>query len=614
MPSSEHEYSRRRAAAVESERHWRLIAGVLRAVMVGFTVTGGGIFVAGFVGLLPAMAALLLAGVAALAMLAVALAQEMVAMRAVRSAEAAAYNDECLGRLERRWDRLPEPAVDVPESHRGMSDDLDLFGPRSVFHWFCRAGLPGARRRLRDWMLSPANPEAIRQRQVAARDLADRIDLRERVSVETRLLASGADALQDFVTWAESPSWYAGHPMLAWAVILVPSAGVAVVVAALAGAVSTDVATAAVVVMFVVNLLLYGINAGPVHDRFRLLVGRHGAARGLREVCAIITAEPATCPLQRRIHDIVAGRDGGALAALKSLSLLATFVTNLQLLKILMLPLQLLFLVDFHVLRLMESWARRHGRSVRGWCDAVDDFEALVSLAGVAHDEPDWAMPDVDAEAVSLVALGLAHPLLPAPVRVANDVTLGPPGTFMLLTGSNMAGKSTLLRAIGVNTILARAGAPVCAVRMTAPPLILATSMRVHDSLHEGVSFFLAELFRLRNVVAEARCARSDGCRALFLLDEILQGTNSAERAIAVERVVRHLVAQGAIGAISTHDLGLAANPALASAARTFHLRETLHANGSGMSFDFLLRPGVATTTNALVLLRHVGLADEHEP
>ena len=580
--------------------------------MVGFTVTGGGIVIAGFAGLLAAPVALLLVGAVALALLALALAQGRVALRAAWSAEVAAYNTECLWRLQRLWDRLPEPTVDVPESDRAMSDDLDLFGPRSVFHWLCRAGLPEARRRLRDWMLSPANPEAIRQRQVAARELADRVDLRERLAVETRLLGSGANAVEDFVTWAEAPSWYAGRPLLAWAVILVPAAGAAAVIAASAGAVSTDVGAATFCAMLVVNLFLYGINVGPIHDRFRLLVGRHGVARGLGEVCSIITAEPARCPLLGRIHDVVAAREGGAVPALKSLSLLTTCVTNLQLLWFLMLPFQLLFLIDFHVLRLMESWARHSGGRVRGWCEAVSDFEALASLAGAAHDEPAWAMPAVEAESATLVALGLAHPLLPASSRVANDVTLGPPGTFMLLTGSNMAGKSTLLRAIGVNAILARTGAPACVLSMTAPPLIIVTSMRVRDSLHQGVSFFMAELLRLRDVVAEAERARTDGCRALFLLDEILQGTNSAERSIAVERVVRHLVAHGGIGAISTHDLGLASTAGLASAARPFHLRETWHADGSGMTFDFILRPGVTTTTNALSLLRHVGLADEN--
>jgi hypothetical protein len=187
-------------AAEASEKHWRLMAGVLQAAMVGFTVTGGGIVIAGFAGLLAAPVALLLVGAVALALLALALAQGRVALRAAWSAEVAAYNTECLWRLQRLWDRLPEPTVDVPESDRAMSDDLDLFGPRSVFHWLCRAGLPEARRRLRDWMLSPANPEAIRQRQVAARELADRVDLRERLAVETRLLGSGANAVEDFVT------------------------------------------------------------------------------------------------------------------------------------------------------------------------------------------------------------------------------------------------------------------------------------------------------------------------------------------------------------------------------------------------------------------------------
>jgi DNA mismatch repair ATPase MutS len=237
--------------------------------------------------------------------------------------------------------------------------------------------------------------------------------------------------------------------------------------------------------------------------------------------------------------------------------------------------------------------------------------EALAALATLAHDNPEWVFPTLEPAADTLEAQGLGHPLLPAANRVVNDVAVGPPGTFLLVTGSNMSGKSTLLRAIGVNAVLAGAGGPVCARSLQLPPVALWTTVRVQDSLERGVSFFMAELQRLKLVVDAAREQRErGGPRVFYLLDEILQGTNTVERQIAARRIIAFLVSTGAIGAVSTHDLALADAPELAGSVRPVHFTDIV---GDGvdrpvMSFDYRLRPGVATTTNALRLMELVGL------
>ena len=208
----------------------------------------------------------------------------------------------------------------------------------------------------------------------------------------------------------------------------------------------------------------------------------------------------------------------------------------------------------------IERWQAASGSHARQWFAALAEWDALATLAGLAHDNPAWAYAEIGdpADLAVVAARGLGHPLLAAPMRVLNDVSLGPPGTFLLVTGSNMSGKSTLLRAIGLNTVLAQAGGPVAAEFFRTPPVVVATSMRVEDSLADGTSLFMAELKRLKQIVDAARRQESGGQkrRLLFLLDEILHGTNSVERQIAVRRVMLHLLQQGAIGAISTHDLG----------------------------------------------------------
>jgi DNA mismatch repair ATPase MutS len=206
----------------------------------------------------------------------------------------------------------------------------------------------------------------------------------------------------------------------------------------------------------------------------------------------------------------------------------------------------------------------------------------------------------------------LAHPLIAPVIRVGNDVTVGPPGTLLLVTGSNMSGKSTLLRAIGLNVVLAQAGAPVCAGSLTMPLVELRTSIRLADSLERGVSLFMAELERLKQIVDTAHTP-SRARPLLYLLDEILHGTNTAERLIAARAVLVHLVSAGAVGAVTTHDLTLAADGALATAARPVHFTEQVSGSAgdgaAGMSFDYRLRPGLATSTNALKLLALVGLS-----
>jgi DNA mismatch repair ATPase MutS len=273
--------------------------------------------------------------------------------------------------------------------------------------------------------------------------------------------------------------------------------------------------------------------------------------------------------------------------------------------------LQILGLWDLHVLAALERWQIDSGAHARDWLAALGDAEALSALATLAYDNPDWTMPEIVDGSARVEARALGHPLLPASSRVNNDVTVGPPGTFLLVTGSNMSGKSTLLRAIGTNVVLARAGGPVCAESLRLTPVDMWTSIRIDDSLEAGVSLFMAELRRLKRIVDAAR----DPARPrplLYLLDEILHGTNTAERRVAARRVLTSLIKAEAIGAATTHDLTLADDPALDAAAERVHFTERFERRDGAMAmtFDYRLRPGLATSANALKLLEMIGLGD----
>jgi len=273
-------------------------------------------------------------------------------------------------------------------------------------------------------------------------------------------------------------------------------------------------------------------------------------------------------------------------------------------------PIQTLFAWDIHVLASLEGWKKRAGPHVREWLNALGRLEALAALAALKGDHPAWSLPVFrDEGEPGLLAKGMGHPLLSPTFCVVNDMAIGPAGSFLFVTGSNMSGKSTLLRAVGINVILAQAGGPVCASEMVLTPLQVHTSMRTSDSLSQGVSQYMAELNRIQQVVEAAR--GGEGV-ALYLLDEPLQGTNEAERRVAVQIILKHPLDAGAVGAVATHDLFLDEADHLRETAHAVHLEGTVGDGDSGplLHFDYTLKEGRATSTNALALLRAVGLGE----
>jgi DNA mismatch repair ATPase MutS len=253
----------------------------------------------------------------------------------------------------------------------------------------------------------------------------------------------------------------------------------------------------------------------------------------------------------------------------------------------------------------VEAWRAKYGRSVAEWLEVLGEFEALSSLAAYAYDHPAYPFPEVVDAGPLLDATGLGHPLIPAERRVVNDVTLGEETRVLIVSGSNMSGKSTLLRSVGCNTVMALAGGPVCANRMRLSPLAVGASIAIRDSLLDDTSHFYAELIRLRGIVGLSAGALP----VLFLVDEILHGTNSRDRHRGTATVIRRLLDDGAIGLATTHDLSLGdLEDELAPAVANVHFQDDL-VDGR-MVFDYLLRPGIVERSNALELMRSLGLVD----
>ncbi len=523
-------------------------------------------------------------------------------------------NQQAIARLHRDWAGLPETQITVPPQYRATADDLDLFGHASLFHLLNLAGTLFGKRILRDWLLEPAKPEDIGRRQQAVAELAPYLDLRQTLMLEGRLLADGGNRAESFVDWAEGCPWLLLRPWLLWLCRSLSTSALAIPILTFCGVLPAELGGVAFFAVICLNTLVLASFGGKVHGIFSLLGLRCDEAKQYIRMFALMYSMPASNTELDIVKQDATQLGGGVLQGMRHLNRIAALAKiphNPLVIFFVYLPLQFGFLYDFHILNLLEIWQTYYGKYVRRWFLALGKFEALNSLAGLAADHPSWTMPEIDPTFDRFEARRLGHPLLPTKTCTTNDVEVGPAGSFLLVSGSNMSGKSTLLRAVGVNTALAQAGAPVCAEQLRMPPVTLATSMRIRDSLEAGVSFYMAELMRLKEIVDLARNGDLPKDRPLlYLLDEILLGTNSKERHIAVSRVLQHLLHHGAIGAISTHDLELATSEELAGVCRCVHFCETLHDSDAEqpMTFDYKLRPGIATTTNALKLLEIVGL------
>lgn len=511
-------------------------------------------------------------------------------------------NERAIARIERRWDDLP--AADAPASidlaHHPFAIDLDLFGRASLFQLLGPAATALGGGVLARWLTEPAGRDEILERQRAVTELVDPVEWRLEFAAHGELARGGQSEVDRLLAWAEGPAIRHAGPLKTGVIAILVSFWVL-----LALFLTDRVDTALFAVPLLAGIILSFALSGAIQAAF----DRAGSGeRSLERYASLLeqtAARTFASPRAARLHAMLAGQGGSAPARLRQLDRILGCADLRRGAAILHGPIQALTLWDFWVLFALERWRRDAGAHVRDWLQALAEIDALAVLAALQHDHPGWAQPDIVEEPIYTGEM-LAHPLLPGGHRVANDVTVGPPGSILLVTGSNMSGKSTLLRAIGLNAVLAHAGACACARRLRTPVVILQTSIRVQDSLELGLSYFMAALARLKAVVDAAE--HPPGGRVLmYLLDEILQGTNSAERAVAVRAVARHLLDAGAIGAMTTHDLTLAADEPLKSSAQLVHFTEIVDAAG-GMSFDYTLRPGLATSRNALRLMQMIGI------
>jgi len=507
----------------------------------------------------------------------------------------AAYYERALARMENRWLGKGHQGEVFRDPKHLYADDLDLLGPGSAFELLSTSRTATGDRMLAEWLLAPAPPEIVKARQDAVAELRERLDLREDIALMGEDIRTAIDD-QAMKTWGERPA-VLFFPGARWVALALACAAVATFVLFLAQVLSLRPFLGVVLAE-----LIFGLVVRESVRRVAILVST--PARELKLVRLLLERLEKEPFRSQRLQQLTHALDVHGLTASAEIRRLERNVEYLdsarnQFFRLLAAP--LVWIPQFTMA--IEKWRRECGPHIGEWVAAVGEFEALCSLATFAYERPDAVFPELATEGPLFDGADVRHPLIPRDHAVGNDVKLGGACSLWIVSGSNMSGKSTLLRAVGLNAALAWAGAPVCCTRLRVSPLRIGASIRVNDSLADNKSRFYAEISRLRDIVDLARA----GQPTLFLLDELLSGTNSHDRRIGAAAVIQGLVERGAIGLVTTHDLALAEITAtLGERARNVHFED--HIENGEIHFDYHLRDGVVERSNALELMRAVGL------
>ena len=501
---------------------------------------------------------------------------------------------KALARIEDRWSGTGPTGERIDTAASLYAADLDLFGEGSLFQLLSLARTRMGEDMLASWLLTPSPVSRLVERQTAVGELRHRLDLREEIAVFGDDLRVGVHP-QALIEWAEAPNQMK-RKWLRW--LSLGLAVLAVVTVVLWAEKDTKAPFFAVVI--VESIIVATLRK----EMDYVLHSTENALDDLKLLSSLLARLEPEQYSSPRLQTIKADLCSHSIAGSQAIARLRTIGEVIEsaknpVMRLLNIPL----LYSVQAAYAAEAWRSAHGTAVRRWLQGLGEMEALLSLSGYSFEHPADPFPKFLEGEPCFLATAIGHPLMADGKCVRNDISICGETRAVLISGSNMSGKSTLMRAIGINVVLAMAGAPVRAEEVELTPLHIGASILINDSLREGSSRFYAEITRLRNICALAE----EHAPVLFLLDELLQGTNSKDRLIGAEGAVRALLASGAIGLISTHDLALTSiGDQKDRRLRNVHLQDRIE--DGRMKFDFKLHDGVVTKSNGVELMRLIGL------
>lgn len=508
-------------------------------------------------------------------------------------------NDISIKRFTDDWKEFEDRGDEFIDENHPFTQDLDIFGRASLFQWINTANTRIGRHALKSALSEPASKITdIKARQDAVGELAGMGWWRQRFAVEGMKVKDKIKDEENLLRWAEDRNALYHNNWLILTVTIMPVITISSLILSYGFHLVPRTA------FTILAIVQFGMLYLWVNDRNRALSTVYRYKNEIKLYAKMLRyfEKPRfkSAYLNKLQSGLLNSKGEKASEQIKRLEKIADWISNRE--NAMFLPINILLLWDYHSMIALEKWKEQSGQNIKKWMETMGEIEALSSLAVIRHDYPHWAVPEFTSMPSVLKAKSLGHPLLGAR-KVCNDLSIEKPASTLLITGSNMSGKSTYLRTGGINMVLAYAGAPVCASYIKCSIMDIHTCMRVKDNLEKNISSFYAEILRIRDIVNASKGDR----QVFFLLDEIFKGTNSHDRHVGAERVIRNLCKNGAVGMASTHDLELGdLEKDSGGQVKNYHFQE--YYRDDEIHFDYKLRLGVSTTRNALYLIRMAGI------
>lgn len=507
-------------------------------------------------------------------------------------------NEMSLKRIQGQWGSFEDTGEEFIDINHKFSHDLDIFGKGSVFQYINTTKTAMGRQKLKKALTEmPENLNVIKQRQSAITELSTKLKMRQRLAAEGFIVKS-IQKTEPFVDWVyeRTPFFLKKEVVIVFRILPFLT-----VTGCYLGFVARLINIFIPVALLAFNLILLRLYRKRRTEILNTAENYKDNLEVFYKMLGVIEKNKFSSELLAFLKERLYNKEGlSASMQLKKLFKIADSISSRH--APFYIFINLLVLWDYQTLISLESWKEKSGAYVKDWIDSIGEFEYMSSLAVLSHDNPEWVLPDLYNKTPEVLAVNMGHPLIPKN-RVCNNLTIDQNSSVLLITGSNMSGKSTLLRTVGINLVLAYAGTPVCADKFNCSLMEIYTCMRVSDNLEKSISSFYAELLRIKSIVE----AVEEGKQLIFLLDEIFKGTNSLDRHTGARFLIKKLIKSTCVGLVSTHDLELESmEKETFRKVKNYHFSE--YYKNNEIYFDYKLKPGVCPTRNARYLMRLAGI------
>ncbi|MDP4179162.1 MAG: DNA mismatch repair protein [Bacillota bacterium] len=507
-------------------------------------------------------------------------------------------NEKALKRLMGEWKSFEDCGDDFVNYDHRYSYDLDIFGIGSLFQWICEAKTYLGRLKLKNCLEDNCfSKQDIYERQQAVNELSSKLYWRQQFMYESIVTSEIMENPDEFINWSKDKTIYKTNFIFKIILIILPIITISLAIISLSSVLPFYIPT----LFLLLQLAILKVKSENRSTLFMMAEKYSKNIKAYEKMLKIIEKHNFKSPCLKNFHKKLFDKDGTAASiSIKKLSNIVETLSSRH--NMAYAALNILFMIDYHLLTLLENWKLKYGSNLSTWLDTIGEFETLSSLSMIKYDNPDWTMPMIQDDILYFSSIKMGHPLL-GDKRICNDLNINNTKTVLLITGSNMSGKSTLLRTVGINLVLAYAGAPVCAQRLCCSIMQLYSCMRTNDNLEKSISSFYAEILKIKNIVN----ASNKGEKVFFLLDEIFKGTNSLDRHTGATILIKQLSSKGNLGLVSTHDFELSdLENEQNSRVINYHFEE--YYKDDKIYFDYKLKNGVSCTRNAVYLMKLAGI------